>query len=108
MKESITPVVPTIDENIAWVKLTPEQQKELKPFVSLVTWKHEGRSGPVCVQLDIPRYCHFFEQTFPITLINYDDDRSMGEIDPDGFYCKWFTLTQAHKIAKELGVTLDY
>lgn len=99
---------PKVEPNTAWVDLTPEQQKTLKPYIQSLSWKHEGSAGPMWVVFNIPSV-GFFGNKQSTTMINYADDGSMEDVgNPKRCFAKWYTISAGNKIAQKMGVTFDY
>jgi len=80
-----------------------DEDKKVHEVIGL-TWKHEGSAGPLYVVFKAEEYDSFWERTIQVARNYRDSDQ---EKHGGGFYAEWFTLGQAHKIAKKLNVEVE-
>jgi len=84
----------------AWSSLSKKEQADLLPLVKNLSWKHEGRQGPLYVVFKQKEKTMLGSDN---VIRNYED----GFVGGSHTFAAWFTESRAHQIAKSMGKELE-
>lgn len=102
MKIQITGEIIDKAIDLGYLGLNKEEKECLKPWMTSLVQKAEGRCGPVYVETSIITGRR-------LVSFNYENGERERPLDsegnPTGFYAKWFSFTEGETIAKRMKLT---
>jgi len=91
-------------KKVGYVGLTNEERNVINPLIKEFGWKHEGKYGPLFVELTEKEFDSFMNRDTNI-MFNYQN--SIDKNSSGGFYAEWCSYSQAERIAKKIKVNLE-
>lgn len=92
-------------KKIGFINLEPAEQDLIKPRILYLLWKHEGRLGPLWVNLKDAEHDSFMDQevnvSFPYDLSDFKSEHS------ELTFVRWYDELDAEDIAEEMGVEFE-